>query len=368
MHSYTLIWAACIPRRSLPSMGKKRVLITVVGLALLGILVYSQVKEWRDFDWATFWAETHRIRKIHILHGIFFIYVAYALRALRWQIFLQPLKKTSWLKLLPPTLIGFTGLALLGRPGEFIRPYLISRQENLPLTSQIAVWIVERAFDLGAFFALMMWALLVDRSLRWKLESFVVPAFLLRLHQSQMYLAGHLSVLLLLVVAAALATVLALRRLSAPFKQRLADKAREFRMGLNTIRGAWAFVQLAVVSLVMWYTIAVAYREVTHSYGVDVLRHMTTSHVLVLMGSSMVGSMVQLPAVGGGSQVATIGVLIKFFEVKKELAISCGILLWVVTFMAVIPLGLALAHRAHLSLRELSVESSNEEAAAVAKT
>ena len=349
-------------------MAKKRAWIIVIGLALLGALVYSQFKEWRDFDWATFWAETHRIRKIHILHGIFFIYVAYALRALRWQIFLQPMKKTSWLKLLPPTLIGFTGLALLGRPGEFIRPYLISRQEGLPLTSQIAVWIIERVFDLGAFFALMVWALLDDQSLRWKLESFVFPAFMLRLHQTQEYLNGHLVVLLLVVVATLILALVGLRRLSAPFKQKFADKIQEFRMGLNTIPGPWAFVQLAVVSVVMWYTIAVAYREVTHSYGVDVLQHMSTSHVLVLMGSSMVGSMVQLPAVGGGSQVATIGVLIKFFEVKKELAISCGILLWVVTFMAVIPLGLALAHRAHLSLRELSVESANEEASVVTKS
>jgi len=51
--------------------------------------------------------------------------------------------------LVPPTLIGFTGLALLGRPGEFIRPYLIARQAKVSFSSQIAVWTVERIFDLG---------------------------------------------------------------------------------------------------------------------------------------------------------------------------------------------------------------------------
>lgn len=345
-------------------MEKKRVLITVVVVALLGLLIYTQFKEWRTFDWVTFWAETRGVRKIHILHAVFLIYVAYALRALRWQIFLQPMKKTSWLKLLPPTLIGFTGLALLGRAGEFIRPYLISRQEDLPLTSQIAVWIVERVFDIGAFLALMTWALWRDQTLRWRLTSFVFPAMILRVHETQLYLEQHLMVLVFLVLAALMIAVGALRSLSAPFKQQLAETALEFRAGLQTIPGPSAFVQLAMVSLVMWYTIAIAYREVTHAYASDVLRHMTTSHVLVLMGSSMVGSMVQLPAVGGGSQVATIGVLIKFFDVNKELAISCGILLWLVTFIAVIPLGLALAHRAHLSLRELSKESAHGSTAA----
>ncbi len=342
-------------------MDKKRALITVVVVTLLGILIYTQFKEWRNFDWATFWAETRGVRKIHILHGVFFIYVAYALRALRWQIFLQPMKKTSWLKLLPPTLIGFTGLALLGRAGEFIRPYLISRQEDLPLTSQIAVWIIERAFDMGAFLALVTWALLVDRRLRQDLASLIFPGLIRRIQATQMYLQGHLPVLIVLIVLLALIAIVAARGLSlgTAFRKRLSEKAREFRLGLKTIRGPWAFVQIAVVSLVMWYTIAVAYREVTLSYT-NVVLHMRTSHLLVLMGSSMVGSMVQLPAVGGGSQAATIGTLITFFGVKRELAISCGILLWLVTFMAVIPLGLALAHRAQLSLRKLSEESAHE--------
>ena len=38
----------------------------------------------------------------------------------------------------------------------------------------------------------------------------------------------------------------------------------------------------------------------------------------------------------------------------EELAASCGIMLWLVTFVAVIPLGLLLAHQERLSLRKLS--------------
>jgi hypothetical protein len=43
------------------------------------------------------------------------------------------------------------------------------------------------------------------------------------------------------------------------------------------------------------------------------------------------------------------------------MAVSCGIVLWLVTFMSCVPVGLAFAHREHLSLRELSQESSHEE-------
>jgi hypothetical protein len=76
----------------------------------------------------------------------------------------------------------------------------------------------------------------------------------------------------------------------------------------------------------------------------------------------MVGSLIQLPGVGGGSQLATIATLRHIFDVPQELAASCGIMLWLVTFIAVVPVGLFLAHRERLSLRKLSQESQAEEA------
>ena len=48
-------------------------------------------------------------------------------------------------------------------------------------------------------------------------------------------------------------------------------------------------------------------------------------------------------------------------EKRPVAAVSCGILLWLVTFMACIPVGLFFAHRGHLSLRKLSAESHQEQ-------
>ena len=118
----------------------------------------------------------------------------------------------------------------------------------------------------------------------------------------------------------------------------------------------------------MWWIIAVAYHEVTiayhqtaHVFGDDPL-DIRLVQVLLLMGSSMLGSVLQLPGVGGGSQLATIAALEHIFDVPRELAASCGIMLWLVTFVAVIPAGLLLAHHERLSLRKLSQESQQEEA------
>jgi hypothetical protein len=153
--------------------------------------------------------------------------------------------------------------------------------------------------------------------------------------------------------------------LSENLGHRIAHKIREFTSGLNTIHGLIAFLQLSAVSVLMWWVIALAYKEVTHSYGapMDVL---STTKVLLLMFASMLGSMVQLPGVGGGSQLATISVLDHVFHIPKELAVSCGIMLWLVTFVAIVPAGLLLAHHERLSLRKLSAETEHaEEIAAV---
>jgi uncharacterized membrane protein YbhN (UPF0104 family) len=131
---------------------------------------------------------------------------------------------------------------------------------------------------------------------------------------------------------------------------------------LNTIQDAASFLQVAGVSLAIWLLVALAYLAVTHAYPAP-LEHMTTPKVLLLLGFAMVGSTVQLPAIGGGTQLASILALKHVFGVPQELSVSCGILLWLVSFVGVVPLGLVLAHREHLSLRQLSKQMEMENTA-----
>src|SRR5271169_3320653 len=148
-------------------MNKKRVIIYALVFAVLAFLVYLQFRTWRNFDWDKFFAQAKQLNLLHIAIAIGLIYFSYFLRALRWKIFLRPVRKdASTIGLIPPTLIGFTGLTLLGRPGELIRPYLIARKSNLTFSSQIAVWAIERIFDIGGFTVLMVLAIFLPTELR----------------------------------------------------------------------------------------------------------------------------------------------------------------------------------------------------------
>jgi glycosyltransferase 2 family protein len=349
-------------------MNNKRFLLYGIGLAILAALVYVQFRSWSAFDWPTFWKEGRRLGRtpnlFHMIHAIFLIYLSYVMRAIRWKIFLRPVRpKASAWKLISPTVVGFTGLALFGRPGELIRPYLISRRQDLALSSQLAVWTIERICDIGAFTVLL-----------------VAAAFLATAPKRLAYYGSfrQAGLFLLLVVLGMVVAAVVVHRsgealanwverkfshLASGLGHKISARIREFRDGLDTIHDPMSFLQIVAVSIVTWCMIAVAYKEVTHAYGQEALE-IPQTQVLLLMGSSMVGSLIQLPGVGGGSQLATIAALEHIFEVPREMAASCGISLWLVTFVSVVPLGLILAHRERLSLRKLTKESQQKEPSA----
>lgn len=348
-------------------MSRKQIFIYGVALAVLAVLVYFQFRTWKNFDWQIFWAEARTLKPLRVMSTVALIYGSYVLRALRWKVFLRPVRKeASFTGIVPATVIGFTGLALLGRPGELIRPYLIARREGLTFSSQMAVWAVERIFDIGAFTVLLILAIFLPGSSLHSLPDYAeVKIFGLLF----LALAGGLALGAILVERSGEALALWVEQrfshLAANLGNTISQKVREFHRGLDTIHGPISLVQISVVSLVMWFCIALAYLEVIRAYGAA-LQSMTLSDIFPLMGSSMVGSLIQLPGVGGGSQLATISVLQRIFGVPHELAASCGVLLWLATFVSVIPLGLVLAHFERLSLRKVSAESSRQEEAMAA--
>ncbi len=354
-------------------MNKKKYVVYAVVFLVLAVLVYLQFRTWQNFDWGRLLK--YRLNWRHIFQGVALIYFAYFLRALRWKIFLRPVRKeASTLGLVSPTEIVFTGIALLGRAGELIRPYLIARRENLPFASQVAVWAVERIFDFGGFTVLLVSAIFLPTRLRAITEAATTSPEI----RHWIHLSGY--ALIALVLGLLSATMLMAYRgtriaqwvedrfshLAGNLGHRVAQKIREFTLGLNTIHGPFAFFQLSAVSVLMWWIIAVSYQEVTRAYGAP-MDVMNIATVLPLMFCSMLGSLVQLPGVGGGSQLATISALDHVFHiVPRELTASCGIMLWLVTFFSIVPVGLLLSHHERLSLRKLSKESERaEEVAAV---
>ena len=154
----------------------------IAAIVLVAIVVYARSHV--HFDWRVFVEQLRSAdwRRIAIAIGL--IHIAFGFRAVRWALFVRPTKKVSAFAVLGSQVIGFTAVAIFGRLADLVRPYLVARRINLPLGSQIAVYTVERMFDMGTMAFIFSTVLLFSH------DSATLPHHELMVHVAQFAAAG----------------------------------------------------------------------------------------------------------------------------------------------------------------------------------
>jgi glycosyltransferase 2 family protein len=340
-------------------MKNRRGLLIAAVLIVLALVVF--INRGRiHFDWAMFFTQLRHVSWLHIAAAIALIYSTYWIRSLRWAIFVAPAKKVPSFALVGPQFIGFTAVALFGRLADLTRPYLVARRIQLTVASQIAVYTIERMFDLGAAAIIFSGALVfAPRDL---------PHHEIFVHTGEISLAGtaFLAIFAAVVRVSGAAVANSIRavlgRLSKPIAESVADKILGFREGLNAISSAQDFLVTAALSLAMWGLIGYAYVQTLHAFiATPELATITYSRTMLLMAASIGGSLLQLPIVGWFTQIAvTAAAMHEFYGAPIEAATACGALLLLVTFLSIIPAGLLFARLGHVSLKQATAESSTE--------
>jgi glycosyltransferase 2 family protein len=330
----------------------------LVGAVLLGALVWL-VHTRVHFQWNVFRDELQHVDWRRIILAVAMVVFCYWLRAARWAVLIRPQKKVSSFSVLGSQVIGFTAVALFGRLADLVRPYLVAKRTKLTISSQVAVYTVERMFDLGAMVLIFSSALLLapDRA--------TLPHHEALQHAAMGGLVLTLALAIFAVSVRASGRAIAamaeksLGSVSSSLGHSVATKIRAFRDGLDSIATMREFFVALGLSLLMWGLITAAYLETTRAFVLSPeLSAMTLARCLVLMAASMVGSMVQLPVIGWFTQIGvTTGVMQNVFHVQFEPALACGTMLLIVTFMCVIPVGLIWARVEHVSLKKVSEQS-----------
>ena len=294
------------------------------------------------------------------------IYLAYVFRSVRWAWLLRHNKRVPLLSLLGTQVIGFTAVALIGRVADPVRPYLVAKKTGLPLSNQIAVYIVERLFDAGSMALIFSSAILLTT---WFGGSGAMPHAELVKKAGYWGMAGTIGGALFLVavrtaggaVAAFLEGMLSV--VSKKIGQAVGHKVREFRTGLDTMRSFSDFGVVASLSVGMWLLIAASYLETTKAFVASPqLASMTAAKCVLLMVVSGATSIVQLPVLGWFTQIGFVAAAISsFFGVAPEASTACAATLLLVTFLCIVPVGLIWAQFEHVSLRKVTVESEHAE-------
>ncbi|HET8923090.1 MAG TPA: lysylphosphatidylglycerol synthase transmembrane domain-containing protein [Candidatus Acidoferrum sp.] len=343
----------------------RKLLVVLIGLVLAGFVVYQS-------SGFIHRANFSGIKLLHAVKGadpsllllpVILIYACYAIRALRWQLFQGNLGVSRFWVIYKMTLAGFAAIFMLGRPGEPVRPLLLARTENLPVADMFGIYTLERLFDMASTAVIAGLGLFFFQSRADTGETTRALETAARTAGSMLF-AGVAAAIVFLVYLRLHGTALLERQLQGwvkahGWRSNVARILLGFARGVQAIR-TWSELALAIIySAVHWFLVLLVYYWGSRSFG-GRLGTLSLGDVMLVMAFSLVGSVVQLPAVGGGAQLASILVYTKIFGVETEPATAAAIVLWLIGFAAVCLAGVPLLIQEGFSLGKLRELAEHE--------
>lgn len=302
-----------------------------------------------------FWQTVAGANHLYLLLAAISIGITYVLRAIRWQVMLRPTREASLKNVLVGTVIGFAVVGVIGRPAEFLRPYLIARKEGMPVTSQLGAWTLERILDSLAIVALLgaslwLWPPVIASGTTASalLESFRKAGMILLV--MTLGIAVVLTVLHFYPAVARNFLNSLIRPLPEKIRNHLHSTFDHFISALAVI-GDLPNLLLALLSTaIVWFCVLGSYWCAAQALGTPVDAINLGGLTLVMVASGL-GSMAHLPAVGGGIQIATVLSLTHLFNIPIPIATSMALFVWVITYLLVLIPGIPLAAREGISWR-----------------
>ena len=308
----------------------------------------------RNLDWTEVWHSVSNSDPYLLGAAIFLICVAYLIRAFRWGALLRPLSAARFSDLFAATTIGFSGVFLIGRAGEFVRPVVLSmRDPRVRPSASLVTIIVERIYDFTAV------ALMFAINLLW-----FKPPLSLEVSFDRIRLAGLgllagtvFGIIFLIWFRRQSATVIEFfERLFARWRfipQRLVKLIlrilEQLAQALRVLVDLRELAETIGWTALLWFGIAVANLLVMRAFHLQV----GLSETIFVLGWSLVGSLVPTPGGAAGAFHAATAAGLLFLGVRKETAAALSIVLHLVDFGPALLFGLFYVIRGDLSFARL---------------
>ena len=342
----------------------KKAIFVVAGLMVLGFLLYKagDALHLGGFSGAKLLQAIRGANLYYLILSLVAIYVCFGIRSLRWQVFQSNLGVANFWKIYKLTLEGFSAIFMLGRAGEPMRPFLLAKKQNLPVADTVGIYVLERIFDMAS-------VAVIAGSALWLFGAHSQSGEMALKLETAAKTTG--SILIAGVVAAA-AVLIYLRLHGAEIDQRLhartqgtgwrstlARMLHGFVTGVQTIRSFRDLLLATAYSAVHWFLVVLVYYWIMHSFA-GTLHELGLSDALMVLAFTLVGSSIQLPGVGGGSQAGSIIALTAIYGVEREPAVAAAMLIWLITFASCALAGVPFLIHEGWSMRELKQLTAEE--------
>lgn len=292
------------------------------------------------------------------------MFVNLAIRAWRWQYLLEPIGAASFLNSFRATAVGFAASAVLpARAGEVIRPYFLSRCEDVSATGAFATIVLERVLDMLTVLLLLAFYVFIIQpqvpqgsevyfsAVKWA-AALAASGALFAL-AVMFVLAGH--------PARLAATMQRLERvLPSTLAGLLARVAEKFANGLGIVRRPARLAVALGLSLPLWLSIAAGIWACAKAFHLAI--PFTGSFLTIAL--LVVGVAFPTPGAVGGFHEAFRVAATTFFGASDQAAVAAAIVLHLMTTVPVLLIGLLFAAQEGLNLsgmKQLAEQSQPNE-------
>ncbi|MGM0568388.1 MAG: lysylphosphatidylglycerol synthase transmembrane domain-containing protein [Elusimicrobiota bacterium] len=331
---------------------RKKQLTLASGIILSAFFLYLAL---RGVDFQSAAEALAKTNFLFIIPAVLIIFADFSMRALRWSLLLEPIKKCRFSNVISTLFIGFfANTALPLRAGEVIRSIIIGEKEKISKSAAMATIVVERTMDLFAVFVLFSLSLLlfppnelpfiINRL--WKIGGIFLISTVLILYGLMYYRDFTLNVL-----------QKTLKKLPPKISKKGIELLNSFILGLDILKKTGHLLLCLVFSLIIWSLNSLAFFFVARGMGISNINLYNSAFVM-----GVVSTGISIPAAPGFiGTYQYFGVLaLRVLRVPKSVAISFTVLDHALRLTCISAGGLFFLTREHLSISKLEKKAEKE--------
>ena len=254
---------------------------------------------------------------------------------------------------------------LPARVGEFIRAYLLAKNQNIPFASSLATIVVERLFDLIFLLLLFAWLLVFqsdiwDPNITWSGIAVKDLAFQFGIFSS-LVIAGLLIFIYLLVRHKPKAVALVqwiLTPFSEGWKNKIVNLLEGFSDGLAVVKNLKSLTNIGLSTALVWGLIVLSYFPLYWAFNLQ--DKSLTSAVLVVVMICILITVLPTPAFLGSFNAGVFIALHQILNESEVASVSFGMVAWAINFAVIILGGIYYILHDHISVSKLADEIQEE--------
>lgn len=343
----------------------KKYIHLVIGLVIIALSLFYAFRGVKITELGNALLSVHYI---YLIPAISLVILSYLLRAMRWRYFVSSVKEVKTSDLFSPLMVGFMANMLPARAGEFIRAYLLSKKARISFSSSFATIFIERLFDLTLVLLLLVFVLVFMPEAFVSGDAATGNQLLVKV---KIFGMVSVSLCLFIFLFSFLLqyknnwTMKAVEVCVRPFPRKWGEKiiglVHSFSEGLKIIRDRRGFFATASLTVLVWATFIFTYYPLYLAFGIAESLPVISSLIVLCLTVAIFITVAPTPGFLGSYHLACVTALHGIFGIQKAVALSYGIVAWLVAMGTTVIIGAIFALKENISFGKIAtVEEAAE--------